>query len=68
MMRQFYRTRIKLTGELKKGENIQRAESLKNQSKNKKKIRKYLLLIRQRHLLSKEENVELVAECLVCRV
>ena len=29
MMRQFYRARIKLSDELKKGENIQRAESLK---------------------------------------
>ena len=36
MTRQFYRPMIKLSDELKKGENIQRAESFKNQSKNKK--------------------------------
>ena len=36
MTRQFYRPVIKLSDELKKGENIQRAESFKNQSKNKK--------------------------------
>ena len=36
MTRQFYRPMIKLSDELKKGENIQRAESFKKQSKNKK--------------------------------
>ena len=36
MTRQFYRPVIKLSDELKKGEKIQRAESFKNQSKNKK--------------------------------
>ena len=36
MMRQFYRARIKLSDELKKGENIQRAESLKKPEQEQK--------------------------------
>ena len=64
MMRQFYRARIKLSDELKKGENIQKTKSLKNQNNNKK-MRKYPSLIPKRYLLSKEGNAELVVECLV---
>lgn len=54
MTRQFYRARTKLSDVVKKGWRL-----LKNQS-NKKTMRKYLSLIPQRYLLSKEGNVELV--------
>ena len=58
MMRHFYGARIKFSDNLKKGENMRRADLSKN-----KEMKKYPSLISLRYLLSKEENVELVVEC-----
>ena len=54
---------ILYTGNLKKGETFKGWKVWKSQSKNKK-MKKYPSLIQQRYLLLKEENVEIVVECL----
>ena len=60
MMRHFTKASIKLGAEWKifEGQKV-----LKIKSKNKK-IKKYPSLIRQRYMHSKEQNAELVVECL----
>ena len=63
MMRHFTKASIKLGDEWKKLKIVEGEKVLKIKSKNKK-IKKYPSLIRQRYMHSKEQNAELVVECL----